>query len=42
MAEYNLDDVKKAAIASRVEYRGRKVQRDIANLGYDLNDAIDC
>ena len=42
VAEYNLGDVKKAAIASRVEYRGRKVQRDITNLGYDLNDVIDC
>ncbi|QEP43512.1 hypothetical protein D5085_10470 [Ectothiorhodospiraceae bacterium BW-2] len=42
MAQYNLEDVKTAAIASRIEYRGLKVQRDIANLGYDINDVIDC
>ena len=42
MAEYLLEDVKVAARAARIQYRGRNVQRDIANLGYDLNNVIDC
>ena len=42
MAVYRLEDVKKAASAAKIEYRGRIVQRDIANLGYDLNDVIAC
>ena len=42
MAEYRLEDVKAAAREAKIEYRGLKVQRDIANLGYELNDVIDC
>lgn len=42
MPQYNLKEVKKAAEAHRVEYRGRKVQRDIANLGYEFEDVVEC
>jgi hypothetical protein len=42
VAAYSLEEVRTAGSAARIEYRGRKVQRDIANLGYDLNDVIDC
>ena len=42
MAEYNLADVKTAAMAFRIEYRGRRVQQRIADLGYDLKDVVAC
>lgn len=42
MAEYNLVDVVAAAQRSDIEYRGRKVYRDIMNLGYELGDVVDC
>ncbi|CAH9054197.1 hypothetical protein PSECIP111951_00983 [Pseudoalteromonas holothuriae] len=42
MAEYDLEQVKAAAQNLDIEYRGRKVSRDIANLGYDLNDVSAC
>ncbi|WP_083234932.1 type II toxin-antitoxin system MqsR family toxin [Candidatus Marithrix sp. Canyon 246] len=42
MAEYKLKDVKAAAQQLNIEYRGRKVFRDIANLGYELKDIADC
>jgi hypothetical protein len=39
---YDLEEVKQAALAYKIEYRGRKVQRDIANLGYQLRDVVQC
>lgn len=42
MPVYDLKDVRQAALAYRIEYRGRKVQRDVANLGYQLCDVAEC
>ena len=42
MAEYNLSDVRQLAKNKKIEYRGRKVQRDIANLNYEFKDVLDC
>lgn len=42
MAEYDLEQVKAAARSLNIEYRGRKVSRDIANLGYDIADVSSC
>ena len=40
--EYDLNDVKAAARRLNIEYRGRIVQRDINNLGYELTDVAQC
>jgi len=40
--EYDLLDVKSAAQRLNIEYRGRIVQRDIINLGYELADIAEC
>ena len=40
--EYDLNDVKAAARGLNIEYRGRIVQRDINNLGYELADVARC
>ena len=40
--EYDLNDVKAAARRLNIEYRGRIVQRDINNLGYELADVAQC
>ena len=37
-----MDDVKAAARRLNIEYRGRVVQRDINNLGYELADVAQC
>ncbi len=42
MAEYDLRHVKAAAQSLDIEYRGRKVSSDIANLGYDIQDVSAC
>ena len=42
MPVYNLEEVRQAALAYQIEYRGRKVQRDVANLGYQLRDVVQC
>lgn len=42
MAEYDLGQVKAAAQELNIEYRGRKVSKDTANLGYDLHDVSAC
>ena len=39
---YDLDDVRKAAKAGRVQYHGRRVSVDTAELGYQLDDVIRC
>ncbi len=39
---YGLDGVKANAKRLNIEYRGRKVQRDISNLGYELADVAQC
>jgi hypothetical protein len=40
--EYDLNDVRAAARRLDIEYRGRIVQRDINNLGYELADVAQC
>ena len=40
--EYDLNNVKAAARRLKIEYRGRIVQRDINNLGYELADVARC
>jgi hypothetical protein len=40
--EYDLSGVKAAARRLNIEYRGRIVQRDINNLGYELADVAQC
>lgn len=42
MPYYCLDAVRTAARNDQIEYRSRKVQRDIANLGYELKDVLAC
>ena len=42
VAEYDLEKVKTAAQQLNIEYRGRKVSRDVANLNYDLSDVANC
>lgn len=42
MPHYDLDQVREAALAERIQFRGRNVGRDIANLGYDLSDVVNC
>lgn len=42
MPHYNLEDVRDAARKGDVEYRGRKVRRDIDNLGYELAEVVTC
>jgi hypothetical protein len=39
---YDLIDVQIAASNGRIEYSGPRVQRDIANLGYELADVTQC
>jgi len=40
--EYDLGEVKATARRHDIEYRGRNVQRDISNLGYELVDVARC
>ena len=42
MPVYNLNDVRKVAKTGKIRYRGRKVQYDINNLGYELRDVQRC
>ena len=42
MSYYDLNSVKQAALSEKIEFRGRKVGRDVANLGYDLSDVVFC
>jgi hypothetical protein len=39
---YCLDTVRTAAKNDQIEYRGRKAQRDITNLGYEHKDVLAC
>jgi hypothetical protein len=39
---YSLDDIRALAEQHRIRYEGRKVYRDIANLGYTLDDVARC
>ena len=42
MPNYNLQEVKTLAQEMKFEYAGRKVLRDINNLGYERKDVADC
>lgn len=39
---YPLDNIRALAEQNRIRYEGRKVSRDIANLGYTLDDVARC
>lgn len=38
----NLDEMRQAATKQQINYAGRKVSRDIANLGYTLPEVASC
>lgn len=40
--EYSLDAVRRLAESGHVEYRGRQIQGRIAQLGFNLEDVLDC
>jgi len=40
--DYDLGEVRASAKRHDIEYRGRNVQRDISNLGYELADVARC
>ena len=42
MPYYDLDKIITAARAQQIIYGGRKVMRDIANLGYSLKEVGSC
>ena len=42
MPAYNLRDVYEAANMRQIEYRGRRVFLDTANLGYELENVAKC
>lgn len=42
MAHYDLEDVRQAAKSCRIQYHGRRVGVDIAELGYQLGDVAQC
>lgn len=42
MPYYNLDEVRSAAKAERIRYRGRRVFLDAASLGYQLEHVVSC
>jgi hypothetical protein len=42
MPYYSLEKIIAAAKAGQIIYGGRNVNRDIANLGYTLNEVADC
>ncbi len=42
MPHYSLSDISKAVRENNIIYHGRKVQRDISNLGYELADVKNC
>ncbi len=42
MAVYDLENVKAVALQQKINYGSRKVQVDMANLDYELNDVADC
>jgi hypothetical protein len=39
---YDLSLVRKAVKSENIKYAGRTVQRDISNLGYELDDVLNC
>jgi len=41
LAHFNLDEVREAAAQQKIQYKGRKVQKDVANLGYTLKEVAD-
>ena len=42
MANFDLEAIRNAALQKNIRYKGRKVSRDITNLGYTLDDVSDC
>ena len=42
LPKYDISEVRKAALAQRITYRGRRVQNNITDLGYDLSDVATC
>lgn len=42
MPEYNLEQIKKAVRKDKIQYYGRRVSIDTANLGYTFEDVCKC
>lgn len=40
--EYSLDQIRRLAGFRQIEYRGKKVPRDVASLGYNMEDVCQC
>ncbi|MDZ7788918.1 MAG: type II toxin-antitoxin system MqsR family toxin [Xanthomonadales bacterium] len=40
--DYSLDAIRRLASFGQIEYRGKKVPRDVATLGMDLNEVCLC
>lgn len=40
--EYSLDAIRRLAESGHVEYRGKKIRRDVAELRFNLDDVLDC
>jgi hypothetical protein len=42
LAAFDLEAIRSAALQKHIRYKGRKVSRDISNLGYTLDDVSNC
>ena len=42
MTTFDLEAIRSAALQKNIRYKGRKVSRDISNLGYTLDDVSNC
>lgn len=42
MPHYNLDSIREAATQQNIRYKGRRVNTQITELGYTLDDVSDC
>ena len=42
LATFDLEAIRNAALQKNIRYKGRKVSRDVTNLGYTLDDVSDC
>jgi hypothetical protein len=42
LAHFNLDEIREAASLGNIKYNGRKVDKDIRNLGYTATEVSNC
>lgn len=42
LTAFNLESIRQAALNKSIRYKGRKINRDVANLGYTLDDVSSC